>query len=420
MGPGSTSTSTAPAPPTRSTPARPPSTVRLVVVLGAVNAIGPLSVDMYLPAFPDIARGLSTSASQVQLTLTACVAGLALGQLLLGPLSDRLGRRLPLIAALITYSVASVLCSLAPSAPVLMGLRFLQGFAGAGGVVIARAVVRDLHTGAAAVRIFSSLMLVTGLAPILAPVVGAQVLTFTSWRGIFVVLGVLSALIAVMVAFGLRETLRRELRSGGGLGETVRVMRRLLRDRWFVGHGLAGGMAFGALFAYISGSSFVLQGIYGVSPQLYSVLFALNGFGLIAGSQVNARLVGRFGPALLLRRGLLAIVVSAAALLAVVVSGGLGVWAVLIPMFVIVSSLSFVLPNSTALALADHASVAGTASALLGVMQFSVGALVAPLVGAGGTDSAVPMAAIMTAVALGGLVALRASGARVAWRRRSR
>jgi len=374
---------------------------------------------MYLPAFPDIARGLSTSASQVQLTLTACVAGLALGQLLLGPLSDRLGRRLPLIAALITYSVVSVLCSLAPSAPVLMGLRFLQGFAGAGGVVIARAVVRDLHTGAAAVRIFSSLMLVTGLAPILAPVVGAQVLTFTSWRGIFVVLGVLSALIAVMVAFGLRETLRRELRSGGGLGETVRVMRGLLRDRWFVGHGLAGGFAFGALFAYISGSSFVLQGIYGVSPQLYSVLFALNGFGLIAGSQVNARLVGRFGPALLLRRGLLAIVVSAAALLAVVVSGGLGVWAVLIPMFVIVSSLSFVLPNSTALALADHASVAGTASALLGVMQFSVGALVAPLVGAGGTDSAVPMAAIMTAVALGGLVALRASGARVAWRRRS-
>jgi DHA1 family bicyclomycin/chloramphenicol resistance-like MFS transporter len=178
-------------------------------------------------------------------------------------------------------------------------------------------------------------------------------------------------------------------------------------------------MAFGALFAYISGSSFVLQGIYGVSPQLYSVLFALNGFGLIAGSQVNARLVGRFGPALLLRRGLMAIVVSAAALLAVVVAGGLGVWAVLIPMFVIVSSLSFVLPNSTALALADHAAVAGTASALLGVMQFSVGALVAPLVGAGGTDSAVPMAAIMTAVALGGLVALRASGARVAWRRRS-
>src|SRR3954462_8792035 len=177
------------------------STVRLVVVLGAVNAIGPLSIDMYLPAFPGIARALDAGASQVQLTLTACVAGLALGQLLLGPLSDRLGRGLQAVAALTTYSVVSLLCSLAPSAPALMGLRFLQGFAGAGGVVIARAVVRDLHTGAAAVRIFSSLMLVTGLAPILAPVVGAQVLTFTSWRGIFVVLAALAALIAVMVAF---------------------------------------------------------------------------------------------------------------------------------------------------------------------------------------------------------------------------
>ena len=182
-------------------------------------------------------------------------------------------------------------------------------------------------------------------------------------------------------------------------------MRALLRDRWFVGHGLAGGLGFGALFAYISGSSFVLQGIYGVSPQLYSVLFAMNGLGLIAGSQVNARLVGRFGPAYLLRAGLFAIAVSASALLVVVSVGGLGVVAVLVPMFVIVSSLAFVLPNSTALALNDHAAVAGTASALLGMGQFVIGAAVAPLVGAAGTESAVPMAAIMTVVALAALVA---------------
>jgi DHA1 family bicyclomycin/chloramphenicol resistance-like MFS transporter len=381
--------------------------VRLVVVLGAVNAIGPLSIDMYLPAFPEISRSLDASATEVQLTLTACVAGLALGQLVVGPLSDRLGRRLPLVAAMATYTVAALLCSVAPSAPVLMALRLVQGLAGAGGVVIARAVVRDLHSGAAAVRLFSSLMLVTGLAPILAPLAGAQVLAVTSWRGIFVVLAVLAALLAALVALGLPETLPAERRSDHGLRHTLAIMRSLLRDRWFVGHALAGGLGFGALFAYISGSSFVLQGIYGVSPQLYSVLFAMNGLGLIAGSQVNARLVGRFTPAALLRAGLLSITASAATLLAVVLVGGLGVWAVLGPMFVIVSSLSFVLPNSTALALADHADVAGTASAVLGVGQFLIGALVAPLVGAGGTDSAVPMAAVMTAAAAGALVARR-------------
>src|SRR3954452_22582981 len=339
-------TRSAPTAPVRSPRgSRSPGTVRLVVVLGAVNAIGPLSIDMYLPAFPDIARSLHTSASQVQLTLTACVAGLALGQLVVGPLSDRLGRRLPLIAAMTVYAVASACCSIAPSASVLMGLRFVQGLAGAGGVVVARAVVRDLHSGAAAVRLFSSLMLVTGLAPILAPLAGGQVLAVTSWRGIFVVLASLSALLALTVALGLRETLPPERRSDRGLRRTLAIMRALLRDRWFVGHALAGGLGFGALFAYISGSSFVLQGIYGVSPQLYSVLFAINGLGLIAGSQVNARLVGRFGPARLLRAGLVAIATAALALLAVVAAGGLGVWAVLVPMFTIVSSLSFVMPN---------------------------------------------------------------------------
>ncbi|MEA2247273.1 MAG: transporter, family, multidrug resistance protein [Solirubrobacteraceae bacterium] len=393
------------------------STVRLIVVLGSVNAVGPLSIDMYLPALPEIAGDLHASATQIQLTLTACVVGLALGQLVIGPLSDRLGRRLPLIAAMSTYALASVLCALAPSAPALMALRLVQGLAGAGGVVIARAVVRDLHSGVAAVRLFSSLMLVTGLAPILAPLAGAQVLSLGSWRGIFVALGVVSALITVVVAVGLRETLPPERRTAHGLRRTLQTMRGLLRERWFVGHGLASGLAFGALFAYIGGSSFVLQGIYGVSPQLYSLLFAMNGLGLIAGSQVNARLVGRFGPALLLRRGLTAIAVSASTLLGVVLVGGLGVWAVLVPMFVIVSSLSFVLPNATALALVDHATVAGTASAVLGVIQFLVGAVLAPVVGVGGTSSAVPMAAVMTAAALGALVAHRAAGGRQPWRR---
>ena len=252
---------------------------RLIVVLGSVNAIGPLSIDMYLPAFPEITRALDTSASSVQLTLTACVAGLALGQLVFGPLSDRLGRKRLLVGAMLIYAVASLLCASAPSVRALIALRFVQGLAGAGGIVIARAVVRDLHTGAAAVRLFSSLMLVTGLAPILAPVLGGQLLALTSWEGIFITLSVLSALIAALVAVGLQETLPPERRSTAGLGRTVRTMGALLRDRSFLGHGLASGLTFGALFAYISGSSFVLQGIYGLSPQTYSLAFAMNGPG---------------------------------------------------------------------------------------------------------------------------------------------
>jgi MFS transporter, DHA1 family, multidrug resistance protein len=380
------------------------STVGLVVVLGAVMAIGPLSIDMYLPAFPDLAREFDASASVVQLTLTACVTGLALGQLLIGPLSDRYGRRVPLVGTLITYTAASVLCALAPSIVVLLALRFVQGLAGAGAVVIVSAVVRDLYSGAAAARVFSLLIMVMGLAPILAPLGGAQVLALTSWRGIFLVLAVLTALIAALVALGLGETLPPERRSSHGLGHTLQTMRALLRDRWFVGHALAGALGFGALFAYVAGSPFVLQGIYGVSPQLYSVLFAMNGVGLIAASQVNSRLVVRFGPERMLHAGLLGIAAASGTLLAVGLTGGLGVGAVLVPMFVVVSSLPFVLPNSMALALTDHAAVAGTASALLGASQFLISALVAPLVGAGGTQSAVPMGATMTVFALAALV----------------
>lgn len=390
-------------------------TVRLIVVLGAVNAIGPLSIDMYLPALPEITRELHTGASQVQLTLTACLAGLALGQLVIGPMSDRFGRRVPLIAAMATYAAASLLCAEASSVGALIALRFVQGLAGAGGLVISRAVVRDLHTGAAAVRLFSSLMLVTGLAPILAPIAGGQLLRVTSWEGIFVVLSIVAALIAVLAAAGLRETLPVQRRSASGLRRTVRTMEALLRDRSFVGHALASGLTFGALFAYISGSSFALQGIYGLSPQLFSLAFAMNGLGLIGASQVNVRVVERLGPTRLLGRALICVVAAAVSLLVVVSVGGLGVWFVLVPMFVIVSSLAFVIPNATALALADHPTVAGTASALLGVIQFLIGALVAPLVGVAGQDTAVPMGVIMATMAIGALSAQRLAGRRQPW-----
>ena len=396
----------------RTEPPRGARAVQLIVVLGAVNAIGPLSIDMYLPAFPEIAREFDTGASHVQLTLTACLLGLAFGQLLIGPLSDRFGRRIPLITALVTYSLASLLCTYASSVGSLIGLRFVQGLAGAGGLVISRAVVRDMHTGAAAVRLFSSLMLVTGLAPILAPIAGGQLLKVTSWEGIFVVLSIVSALIAVLAALGLRETLPVERRTTSGLRRTVRTMAALLRDHSFLGNALASGLTFGALFAYISASSFVLQSIYGLSPQEFSLVFGMNGLGLIAASQVSSRLVERLGPTRLLRRALVCVVTAALCLLVAVSVGGLTVWAVLVPMFVIVSSLAFVIPNATALALADHATVAGTASALLGVIQFMFGAISAPLVGLAGPDTAVPMGVVMATMAIGALTAQRLTGKR--------
>jgi DHA1 family bicyclomycin/chloramphenicol resistance-like MFS transporter len=258
-------------------------------------------------------------------------------------------------------------------------------------------------------------MLVTGLAPILAPLVGGQLLAVTSWEGIFVTLSILSALIAILAALGLRETLPPERRSPSGLRRTVQTMGKLLRDRSFVGHALASGLTFGALFAYISGSAFALQGIYGLSPQVYSLAFAMNGLGLVAASQVNARIVERVGPTRLLRRALACVVASALTLLVVVSIGGLSVWAVLAPMFVIVSSLAFVLPNATALALADHPEVAGTGSALLGLVQFMVGAIAAPLVGVAGPDTAVPMGVVMAVLALGALIAQRVAGRRQPW-----
>ncbi len=386
---------------------RMPAKPLLILILGSMVAIGPLSIDMYLPGLPEITRSLKADATAVQLTLTAVVVGLALGQLVAGPLSDVVGRRRPLFVGLLGYSAASLLCALAPTVHALTALRLLQGLAGGAAIVIGRAVVRDLYSGAAAARLFSSLMLVTGLAPILAPVIGGQLLKVTEWQGIFIVLACLSLAILTLAAVALPETLPPEKRDRGGLEGALKTMRSLLTQRSFLRYALTAALAFGALFAYISGSPFVLQDIYGLSPQAFSVAFGVNGLGLVAGSQVNARLVGRFGPAYLLRRALLVIVAAAGALVAVVAVGGLGVWPVIITTFLVMSSLSFVMPNSTALALADHAKVAGTASALLGVIQFLVGGLAAPLVGIGGTGSAVPMAVVMLSLATGAVVVNR-------------
>jgi MFS transporter, DHA1 family, multidrug resistance protein len=376
---------------------------RVVVILGALSAFGPLSIDMYLPGLPSLGATLDAPAWAVQLTLTACLAGLALGQVVAGPLSDRFGRRTPLLIGVSAYAAASLLCALAPTILALVVLRFAQGVAGAAGIVIARAIVRDMHSGVAAARFFSLLMLVNGLAPILAPVIGGQVLRVTTWRGVFVLLAGIGVVLVAAAAAGLRETLAPADRHPGGIAETIRTFGRLLADRAFLGHALACGLAFGAMFAYISGSPFVLQDIYGASPQVFSLMFATNALGIVGASQANRALLLRFEPRAILRAALVVQASAGVALLAVVLAGA-GVWGIVPLLFVVVASLGLVLPNATALALAGHPRVAGSASGLLGVLQFIVGAAAAPLVGVAGTDTAVPMATVIAVLAVGAVL----------------
>jgi DHA1 family bicyclomycin/chloramphenicol resistance-like MFS transporter len=365
----------------------------LLAVLGSLTAVGPLSVDMYLPAFPQIADDFGASASEVQLSLTAFMIGLGGGQLLAGPLTDRLGRRRPVLVGMAAYAVASALCALAPSAGALVALRVVQGLVGSVGVVASRAVVRDLYSGVAAAKYFSRLTVVFGLAPVAAPLLGSVVLRFTTWRGIFAALAVSGALILLAAVWLLPETLPEQQRTGSGLVTTARSARVLLADRHFVGFTLAQGLAFGSMFAYIAGAPFVIQDVYGASAQTYALMFGVNALGMVLLSQVNARLLDRYPARNLLFAALLVNLAATATLVAVAGLDSLAALGILL--FVLVASLGLVLPNGTSLALDRHGQRAGTASALLGAGQLAVGALVSPLVGLAGEDSARPMALVM-------------------------
>ncbi|MGW4388496.1 multidrug effflux MFS transporter [Streptomyces sp. NPDC004685] len=375
----------------------------VTLVLGGLTAVPPLSMDMYLPALPEVTGALHTSAATAQLTLTACLTGMALGQLAVGPMSDKWGRRRPLLIGLLVYIAATAVCAFAPTAPLLIGFRLVQGLAGAAGIVIARAVVRDLYDGVEMARFFSTLMLISGVAPIVAPLIGGQVLRVTDWRGIFVVLTAVGIALTALVWKGLPETLALERRHGGGTAEALRTMRGLLADRVFTGYMVAGGFAFAALFAYISASPFVVQEIYGASPQTFSLLFGINSVGLIAVGQINGKLlVGRVSLDKALAVGLCVIAVASAALLlmATGVFGDVGLVPIAAGLFVLMSAMGLAMPNTNALALMRTPHAAGSASALLGTTSFLVGAIASPLVGIAGEGTAVPMAVVQLACAL--------------------
>jgi len=369
-----------------------------VLVLGALIALGPLTIDMYLPALPAMADELQASDSAVQLTLTGMLGGLAVGQLIIGPLSDSLGRRRPLIAGVVTHGLASLLCAVAPTVEVLSAVRVLQGFAGAAISVVALAIVRDLFSGVAVARLMSRLMLVIGIAPILAPSLGGIILGWTSWRGIFVVLAVAASLLVLVAALGVRETLPVERRRSARLRATLGTYKMLVRDTTFLALIFIAGMMMSAIFAYVSGSSFVLQGAYGLDERTFGLVFGANAAGLTVFTQVNPVLLRRFGPASVLSGAILLAVAASSLLLVAAVTGVGGLAGVLVPLALIIASCGLALPNTPALAMTRHGEAAGTAAALLGSVQFGVGALIAPLVGLFGSGSAVPMGSVMVLV----------------------
>lgn len=369
---------------------------RLVLILGSIAAFGPLSIDMYLPGFPAMARDLHADYSLVQQTLPAYFIGLCVGHVFYGPIADRYGRLRPLRVGLVIYVLASIGCALAGDVHTLIALRFVQAVGGCAGMVIVVAIVRDLYDSQSSARMFSRLMLVMGLAPILAPFAGTYVVDWFGWRAIFWFLAAFGIACLVAVVVGLRET--RPAHAGTSL-HPVAVMRSyglLLADRHFLGYALSGAMANAAFFVYLTGSPFVLMEIFGLSPRAYSLLFALNSIGLVLGSQINDRVLIRHRIESVLTRANLVTVALAAALLLITVTDIGGVTAVAVLLFGFIASRAFIRANATAAALEYQAGRAGTASALMGSLQFALGTAGGALLGILHDGTARPFALVLT------------------------
>jgi len=389
---------------------RAPASMALnATVLGAVvliTAIAPLATDMYVPAFPLVGRDLSASATQVQLTLTTFFAGMALGQLVGGPVSDRVGRRRPLLASLAVLAAASVLCAFSPTIAVMMAARLAQGFSGGWAMVIARSVVVDLASGARLVRALNMVAGVAGIAPIAGPLLGAAILELSHWRVSFWVVAGLAVVMAVAVAAGVPETLPASRRHGGALAQLAGSAGQVLRRRVFVGYLLVFAFSMGTIFAYVAASAFVLQSMNGLSPVLYSVDFAGNAVGLTAATLLAARLAGRVPTRMVVGIGLVATGVAGVVLLAGAIWFGMPLPTTLAGFFVLMTGQGLVGPNVGALASEAVPGHPGTGSALLGFLQWCMAGVIAPLAGLGGTRTAVPMAVIVAALTAASLLAL--------------
>jgi DHA1 family bicyclomycin/chloramphenicol resistance-like MFS transporter len=369
--------------------------LRTLLILGALTAFGPLAIDFYLPAFPSMALAFGTDEKHVQMTLAAYFLGLSIGQLAYGPVADRFGRRIPLLAGLSLFTVASLACAYAPNLEWLIGARFIQALGGCAGMVIARAVVSDKCDAVGSAKVYSQLMLVMGLAPILAPMLGGLLVNTSGWQSIFLVLTGFSAMAALAVALGLPESLPdyvpRQPLSGA-----LRQYGRLLKDPIYLGHALTGGTAIAGMFAYIAGSPFIFIKLYGVPPEHFGWLFGTNAAGFILVAQINARLLAKRGPAFLLVRAVWVYLTGGLALLAVSSLHTAQLWPLLIPLFICVASLGCIAPNASACAMNGQGARAGSASALLGCLQFSIAAGASALVGLLHDGTALPMSMVIS------------------------
>lgn len=379
-----------------------------IILLGALTALGPFTVDLYLPAFPVLEHDFDTTAAAIQLTLTGTMVGFGLGQLIVGPLSDKVGRRVPLLVVTALHVVASLCAALAPSLVLLAGARVLMGIGAAAGGVVAMAIVRDLFGGRRLVVMLSRLALVTGAAPVLAPLIGSALLAVMSWHGIFVVLAAYGAVMFACASFLLPETLPRARRRDGGSTTVWQRYRAVLSDRIFLGVLIIGSMTFSGLFSYLSSSSFLFQQTYGFDAQQFGLLFAANSLGLVIGNQAAARLAARFGPQWVLAFSTGVLVIAAVAI-AVTDRLHLGMWGTIVPLFVFMTACGFTFPCVQVLSLDRNGKAAGTAASLIGFANFAIAGLVSPLVGWIGRDSgitATSMATVMIGCATIGALAL--------------
>lgn len=370
-----------------------------IVVLGMLTALGPFTIDLYLPAFPQLATDLAISDAQLQLTLSATTLGFATGQLLLGPLSDRIGRRVPLMVTTSLHIAASIGVAIAPDVWMLTGLRVLQGVGAAGGAVVAMAMVRDLFGGKPLVRMLSRLALVMGLAPILAPIIGSWLLAVTEWRGIFWVLAGYGALVIVLVVVTLRETLSPSRRIGARPSSVLARYRIVLGDRRFLGVAVIGACAFGGMFAYLATSSLLVQEVYGLDATQFGLVFALCSVGVFVGTQSSSRLATRVGPQWVLAAST-ALMLITGALIVLFDALGLGLAGLVPPMATFAFAFGCTMPCVQVLALANHARQAGTAASLLGAGNMALASLVGPVIGAFTVTNAIPMGAVMVVCSL--------------------
>ncbi len=380
----------------------------LVLLLGTLMAFGPLSIDTYLPAFPAIGQAFGADAAAVQKTLSMYFAGLAVGQVIYGPLADRYGRRAPLLGGMTLYVIAAIGCATAPSLGALTIWRFAQALGGCSGMVITRAVVRDKFEPREMARIFSQLMLVMGVAPILAPLLGSTLLTMFGWRGIFVTLAVLGTTCLVAQALLLDETLPPERRAKAGLRTIVATYAALIRDPRFLAPVIGAGLLWSSMFVYIGGAPFVYMEMFHVSPTAFGIFFGANAAGMIGAAQINARQLRVHSPGALLRFGAAMVTLSGFALMLALLTGWGGLFAVAVPIFFMLSGLGFIGGNASSAALAPFPQAAGSASALMGTVQFAIGAIAGAIAAALFNGTGVAMGAVIAiAASAGALIVVR-------------